>query len=86
MLTKAATVGTTTGKASFYSTALQSSLYSVGEVFFLFISISFFNLTLLLSVIFPYPPHIQTIVLRNLQNHFCPFDNVLWYRGNRRKV
>ena len=66
MLTKAATVETTTGKASFYSTALQPSLYSVGEVFFLFISISFFNLTLLLSVIFPYPPHIQTIVLRNL--------------------
>ena len=74
MLTKAATVWTTTGKASFYSTALQPSLYTVGEVSFLFIFISFFNLSLLLSVVFPYPPHLQTIVLRILGNHFCPFD------------
>ena len=89
MLTKAATVGTTTGKASFYSTAFQPSMYSVGEVFFLFIFISFFNLPLLLSVIFPYPPHLQTIVFRNLlETTFVHLiiNNVLWYRGNRRKV
>ena len=89
MLTKAATVGTTTGKASFYSTALQPSMYSVGEVFFLFIFISFFNLPLLLFVIFPYPPHLQTIVLRNLLEttsvHLI-INNALWYRGNHRKM